>query len=473
MDAIELKHAGVHPRELTIREAAIELAEGRLTAVELLTSCVDRIDELNGVFTAFLHVRSRSDLMEDARASDGRRKKGVSLGPLDGIPIGLKALYNYPGLPTSAGSKILSDWFPQTESSVVTNLREAGAVILGMLNMHEFADGPTNENPHYGSPRNPYGATRIPGGSSGGSAVALATYMCLGATGSDTGGSIRIPAAFCGVVGLKPTFGLVSLDGVVPFSKSLDHAGPMARTAGDALTLLHGMTGTPAPRETAPRAVSNRAIRIGVEQSYFLRSMQPRVRHAFNDAIATLDAAGYEICDVKWPSVAKAGAAELAILFPEAAAVHHRFLKTRLADYGSDVRRSLLSGRLYRAVDYVNAQEVRKQLREDLDRLFEDVDVLATPTAVLEAPERGVSMITTDEGEVEVLEALVRCTAPFNLTGHPALSVPCGLGADGLPVGLQLVGPWYAEELIVDVATTFRNAQDRRGLFLPVARDLR
>lgn len=450
----------MQPRELTIKEAATELTAGRLTATELVISCLDRIDESNGEFNAFLQVRPRQDLLVDARASDQRRRARASLGPLDGIPIGLKALYAYPGLATSAGSKILADWFPVTESAVVTNLRRAGSIIMGMLNMHEFANGPTNENPHFGPPRNPYDATRISGGSCGGSAVALATHMCLGATGSDTGGSIRIPSAFCGTVGLKPTYGLVSLDGVVPFSKSLDHAGPMARTAEDALILLHGMTGGATPVSTGTTTQRRTAIRVGVERDYFLRYMDNDSRLAFEDALANLEKAGYEICEVEWPAVAKAGAAELAILFPEAAAAHHQFLETRLFDYGADVRLSLLSGRLYSAIDYVNAQEVRRKLREGLDRILDEVDIIATPTVFMTAPKRGISRISTDEGEVEVLEALVRCVAPFNLTGHPALSVPCGFGADGLPMSLQLVGPWFAEERLVDVAKSLWAVQN-------------
>ncbi len=449
----------MEPQELTIEAASAKLAQGQLSAVELVSSCLDRIEGLNADLNAFIHLRSRKELLEEAQLADKRRQAGQRLGPLDGIPIGLKANYAYAGLPTTAGSKILAEWRPKKDAVAVANLRRAGAVILGMLNMHEFADGPTNENPHYGRALNPHDMSRMPGGSSGGSAVALATNMCLGATGSDTGGSIRIPSALCGTVGLKPTYGLVSVEGVVPFSRSLDHAGPMARTPHDALLLLRGMTGDGDVAGRPSTAIGERdQIVVGVERDYFGRYLQSGVRRAFDNAIDSLRKIGYQIREIHLDHVPRAGAAELAILFPEAAAVHHHFLNTRIQDYGRDVRLSLLSGRLYRAVDYVNAQELRGNLRSDLDAVFEQATIVATPTTVLEAPTWDTEFIQTDEGEVELLEALIRCTAPFNLTGHPAMSVPCGVGDEGLPVGLQLVGPALSEALLADLATAFLSA---------------
>ncbi|MFH5823088.1 amidase [Georgenia sp. AZ-5] len=444
------------PRELTIAGAAAEIHTGALSSVGLAVSCLDRIDELNGDLNAFIHLRPHDDVLADARRADDRRRKGGTLGPLDGIPVGLKANYACTGLVTSAGSRILGDWRPTRDAAAVTALRRAGAVILGMTNMHEFADGPTNDNPHYGRALNPHDPSRMPGGSSGGSAVALQTHMCLGATGSDDGGSIRIPAAFCGVVGLKPTYGLVSVEGIVPFSHSLDHAGPMARTPGDVLALLRAMTGDEVGGFAAPRP-----RRVAVTcADFFGRHFQPGVRRAFENAVEGLRSIGFEIRDVTLPRMHRAAAAVLTILFSEAAAIHHHYLETRLQEYGPDVRLSLLSGRLYSAVDYVNARETRAKLRQELDLVLEEADILVTPTAVLEPPRWDAPMIRTDEGEVELLEAIIRCTAPFNLTGHPAITVPCGTGDEGLPVGLQIVGPRNSEAMLVHVADTFSAARE-------------
>jgi len=462
----------MEPRELTILQASEYLADGRLSAVELVSSVLDQISRLNKQVNAYITVRPHSELVDEARRSDERRRRGEWRGPLEGIPVGLKDNFETAGLRTTVGSKIFADWVPDRDATVVRQLRDAGAVIVGKLNMHEFADGPTNDNPHFGRALNPWDRTRTPGGSSGGSAVALAADMCLGATGTDTGGSIRTPAAFCGVVGFKPTYGLVSRAGVFPFSWSLDHAGPMARTTRDVAILLRAMAGYdpedpgsvagPSP-DLPPDNADLAGVAIGIDRSYLTALMEDDVRRTFEHAVDLLSKLRARIVEVRIPRLELSLSAEVAILFPEAASVHRRFLDERPMDYGEDVRRSLLSGRLYRADDYVEAQRVRSVLRRDLTAAFEKVDVLAMPTVIIEPPEWGQETFTVQERTLDVLNAFIRCTAPFNLTGHPALSVPCGLTRKNLPVGIQLAGPPFSEGRLLRVGHAFEVARGPLG----------
>ena len=458
-------------RELTIRQANEYLADGKLSAVELVSSVLDQIDRLNKAVNAYITVRSASDLLDEARRTDQRRRRGESRGQLEGIPVALKDNFETAGLRTTVGSKILGDWVPNRDAAVVRKLQDAGAIVVGKLNMHEFANGPTNDNPHFGRTLNPWDPSRTPGGSSGGSAVALATDMCLAATGTDTGGSIRTPAAFCGVVGLKPTYGLVSRAGVFPFSWSLDHAGPMARTTQDVAIVLRAIAGrdpedpgsvsTPSVEYPSDNADAAGMV-IGIETSYLTALMNEDVRHNFDQAIDLLVNLGATIEEVRIPRLEASLPVELAILFPEAASIHRSFLDERPMDYGEDVRRSLLSGRLYRADVYVEAQRVRSVLRRDLAATFERIDILVMPTVIILPPQWGQEIFLVQGRRLDVLNAFIRCTAPFNVTGNPALSIPCGLTVDGLPVGIQAVGPPFSEGKLIRLGRAFEEA---RGIF--------
>jgi aspartyl-tRNA(Asn)/glutamyl-tRNA(Gln) amidotransferase subunit A len=445
----------MHARELSIAEAAAAMDRRELTAVELMNSVLERIEQVNDHARALIHVRPARDLLDEARNRDLERARVRVAGTLHGIPIALKANFQCAGLPTSAGSLILRDWVPDEDAETVAHLRAAGAIVIAMANMHEFADGPTGLNPHFGTPINPRDPARMPGGSSSGSAVALALDMCLGATGTDTGGSIRIPSAFCGVVGMKPTLGLVSTAGVFPFSRTLDHAGPMARTVDDAEILLHAMCGEPARRMQSDAGSGSRpltGLRIGVDEAYFSAVLDPGVHGVFEQAIERLGELGATVQALRLSRVEASLDAEVAILFPEAAVVHERWLDERAGDYAEDVCASLMTGRVYTATDYVRAQATRAAIRAELDAAFESVDVLATPTAILEAPHWGPETVTLGDRRLDMLDAIIRCTAPFNLSGHPAISVPCGLGDGGTPVGLQLVGPSRSESLLIRIA---------------------
>lgn len=459
----------VEPRDLTIQDALAELAAHRLSAVDLLSSVLDRIRALNDSINAYITVRPEGELLAEARESDERRRRAEPRGALEGIPIGLKDIFATAGVRTTAGSKILADWVPDRDASVVTKLRDAGAIIVGKLNMHEFANGPTNDNPHFGRALNPWNPSRTPGGSSGGSGAALAASMCLGATGTDTGGSIRTPAAFCGVVGLKPTYGVISREGVFPFSWSLDHAGPMARTTRDVGTMFSVMAGhdpaDPAsvaaqqPEQPGYERSDITGLVVGVETSYLTSVMEEDVRQSFEHALSALSQAGARIEEVRIPRLEVSLSAEVAVLFPEAASIHRRFLDERPMDYGEDVRRSLLSGRLYRADDYVEAQRVRSVLRHDVDTVFETVHALAMPTVIIEPPEWGRETFFVQGHELDTLNAFIRCTSPFNLTGHPALSVPSGISSQGLPVGMQFVAPAFSEARLLEVGNTYEQAR--------------
>jgi aspartyl-tRNA(Asn)/glutamyl-tRNA(Gln) amidotransferase subunit A len=457
----------MRPRELTIAAASRHLAGGQLSSVELCTSVLDAVDRLNERTRAYITVRDPQRLLEDARRSDARRRRGEARGPLDGIPLGLKDNLETAGLRTTAGSKLLSEWIPDRSASVVRKLDEAGALLVGKLNMHEFADGPTNDNPRFGRPLNPWDGARTCGGSSGGNAVALALDMCLGAIGTDTGGSIRTPAAFCGIAGLKPTYGLVSRTGVVPFSWSLDHVGPMARTAEDVGILLQAIAGydeadpvsCAAPGEPSPTIGSFGGIVIGVETSYLAALMEDGVRQGFSAALDLLETLGARIEHVRLPRLEVSLAVQVAIMFPEGASVHRRILDERPMDLGEDVRRSLISGRLYGAGTYIEAQRVRAVLRRDLAALFDSVDLLAAPTVIMAPPLWGRDSFSVQGRDLDALNAFIRCTAPFNLTGNPALSVACGLTELGLPVGLQLIAPPFADGKLLNLASLFESAR--------------
>lgn len=452
----------MEPRELSLAAAHEAMARGKLATTELVGSVLDQIERYNKVVNAFITVRPRDELMREAKQVDERRSRGHRFGPLGGVPVAVKDNFATDGLRTTAGSRILADWIPDRDAVAVRRLKEAGAILVGKLNLHEFADGPTNDNPHYGRTENPWAIGRTPGGSSGGAGAALAADMCLAALGTDTGGSIRTPAAFCGVVGLKPTYGLVSRAGVVPFSWTLDHAGPMARGVRDIGLLLRVIAGhdpeDPGSAPSTPQdpldGVENGfdGLVVGIETGYFHQVMEPGVRRVLDRATRRIVELGGDIRTVQLPTMRVALPAELAILFPEAASVHRHYLEERLDEYGKDVRLSLLSGRLYRGVDYVNAQRVRVRIRRELAEAFRQVDLLLTPTVILEPPEWGQETFQVEGQQLDPLNGLIRCLAPFNLSGNPAVSIPYGYGDRELPVGVQLVGPYFAEPVLLRAA---------------------
>ena len=441
------------PIAWSIEEAVGLLAAGDASAVELAKSVLGQIEQSEPHIGAFVTRLEPSDILAEAAASDERRRAGDELGPLDGIPIGHKDNVATAGLRTTASSRVLHDWIPDKDAAVVTRLRAAGTVMVGKLKNYEFAFSGIDSQ-HFGRTHNPWNLDRVTGGSSSGSAAALAVGMCLGATGTDTGGSIRIPASFCGVVGLKPTFGLVGRSGVLPTSWSLDHVGPMARTVADVGLLLEGMAGPDtADPGSAQRASwsgrthidSLRSIRLGVESTYFGGGTTSDVGAAFDASLDAFQEFGAEIVEVQTPTATESVDALMAIVFPEATVAHDRYMRDQLGDYGDVLRQTLLSGYVYRAVDYIRAQQVRSMLVAEFSAAFDRVDAMVTPMMPFVAPLYGQEQVQIGGREVPVLEASIKFSVAANLTGHPALTVPFGKGHAGMPVGIQLIGRRFDE----------------------------
>ncbi len=450
--------------QLTIAEAARSFQAGELSPTELTRACLERIEALDPKLNAFVTLLPEAAVAEAAEA-ERRLGRGKRLGPLDGIPFAIKDLYETKGIRTTAGSKILADYVPREDATCVRRLREQGVVLLGKLNMHEWAFGGTNVVSHFGPTHNPWALDRITGGSSGGSGAALAASLCLGSLGSDTGGSIRMPASMCGVVGFKPTFGWVSKHGVVPLSESLDHAGPMTRMVEDIALILQAIAGpdpndltaedVPVPDYVAALSGEVRGLRVGLPDKDVLSGLDKDVEARFQAALQTLESLGASLVEVEVPSLQRADAIWLAIAGPEAAAFHRRNLEERPQDFSEQVRLRLQEGLRMRAVDYLEGLEGQQQLRAEVEEQYARMDVLVTPTTAFTATR------IEDELSASGREIYIhRFTCPFNLTGQPAISLPCGFDSQGLPVGLQIVGRPFDEETVLRVAHAYEQATE-------------
>src|SRR3569833_19240 len=371
------------------------IARREVTPRKATEACLQRIDERDGELNSFLTVCADS-AREEADRLTRELAEGRCRGPLHGVPLALKDLFQTAGVRTTAGSTILRDWVPAQDATVVRRLREAGAVLLGKLNMHEFAFGGTNLNPSRNPSRNPHDPTRMTGGSSGGSGAAVAAGLCYGSLGSDTGGSIRCPAALCGIVGLKPTYGRVPRSGVVPLAWSLDHVGPMARTVTDTALLLEAFSGyasddpatvwRPVPAYLRQVECGVKGLRLGVPREHFWEPMQPEVRAAVQEAIERLRNAGAEVRELSLPFLESARSAQALIIVSDAAAYHEERLRQQFNEYGADVRLRVLQGLAVRSADYLRAQQVRRQVVSDLLENLAGVDALLTPTVGIVAP---------------------------------------------------------------------------------------
>jgi aspartyl-tRNA(Asn)/glutamyl-tRNA(Gln) amidotransferase subunit A len=434
----------------TIESAADHLRRGDVTAEGLLEESLAAIDAHGARTNAFIVVDA-AGARAAARAADAERARGVDRGPLHGIPISIKDLIDVAGFPTTAASKVRADHTATEDAPIIRMLRGHGAVLIGKTNLHEFALGTTSEDSAYGPVRNPLDVARSPGGSSGGSAAAVATGMGIASIGSDTGGSIRIPAAACGIVGLKPSYGEISVNGVVPLSKSLDHVGPITRSVMDAAILWGALSDRP---PALLSAIDTRAITLGVLGDYFTELLDDQVRSAFDLAIEALRDAGVRI---ETRAIANASAimqTYVDISLPEAAHWHAPTLESRAGDYHPNVRARLDVGRKSTAVDYLRSQDARVLYRRAVTLALENCDALALPTLPIVAPPIGG--VTADipgnvgDSALTVRAAMLRLTQLFNLTGHPAISIP--VASPGLPVGMQLVGGRDRTEALLRVA---------------------
>ena len=418
------------------------------TATATVERCLERIAGGNESLNAFITVLSDA-AREQARGADWEIAAGHDRGPLHGVPISLKDLIDLRGTPTTAASRVRDGHVAARDATVATRLREAGAIFIGKTNLHEFAFGTTNEDSAYGAARHPLDPARSPGGSSGGSAASVLAGMAWASVGTDTGGSVRIPSAACGLVGLKPALGEIPTDGVVPLSTTLDHVGPLCRSVADA-RILHDVLRGGAPVAERPRQA--RDIRLGIPQGYFLSLLDPEVAAGFEAACARLRAAGVTVDEVSIPHAEDIAPVYLHIVLAEAAAYHAATLDGRPGDYTPNVRMRLEMGRYVLAEDYLRAMRGRDVLRREVDATLGTRDGLLLPTLAVPATTLGVDTVRVGDSDQPVRNITLRLTQLFNLTGHPAITMPCGTTTGNLPIGAQIAGHLDRTADLLDVA---------------------
>ncbi len=463
----------------TARKIAEAVRRREMTAVAVAQSTLDRIGRLNETLRAFITV-TRDEAMAAAEAVD----KQVAAGRggalrLAGVPMAIKDSFWTRGVRTTGGTKILADFVPAEDATAVARLRAAGCVLVGKTAMHEMAYGFTSRNPHHGDCHNPWDVSRIPGGSSGGNAAALATALAFAAIGGDTGGSNRQPAALCGIVGVKVTYGRVSRHGGIPLSWSMDTVGPMARTVGDAAAILNVIAGSDPKdpttrRDTVPDYLAGldgglAGIRIGIPHDHFMAMMEPEVGSAIQDALGVLKRRGATFVDVRFPPIDPVVGAHRAIIFAEAAAAHEELVRTRAADFSDEVRPLLESGLFLTATQYLGAQQARKKTIAAYREIWKTFDVLVTPSSPIAAPPIGATTARLGGKDIPLVRAFLDLTLPFNLTGQPAISVPCGFTNAGLPIGLQFVGRPFDEATLFRAAAVYEAATDWHLRTPPIA----
>jgi len=444
----------------TLLAASRAIQAKQISPLELTQICLQRIEAINPQINAFITLTAENALAE-ARAATEEIARGNFRGALHGIPLAIKDLFDERGVATTAGSPLLKDNIATEDAFVVKQLRETGAIFLGKLNMHEWALGVTGVNPHFGTCRNPWNTDYITGGSSSGSGAALAAGLCYGALGSDTGGSIRIPSSLCGIVGLKPTYGRVSVRGVIPLAWSLDHAGPMARCVDDVAALFKVIdvldVSDPYSTRTSNFQPPTSNFRIGIPDDYFFNDLHPATEAAYRAAIKTLSEIGFELRDVALPGFEQSEKASSKILLAEAAAYHLDHIEQHADQIGEDVLTRFKWGLEVTGVEYALARRTQVEWRHKIEQLFESIDALVLPATPFPATR-------IDESDPVALSRgnLTRFTRMFNLTGHPAIVLPCGQTSDGLPIGLQFVGGRWQEDKIIQAARIY---EETRGEF--------
>ncbi len=456
----------------SIEEIGKLFRKRKLSPVELTTLMLARIERLNPKLNAYITVTAELALAQAKKAelelsAPPGRKGHRERGPLHGIPISLKDNIYTKGIRTTAGAKILKDFIPEHDAQVVVQLKEAGAIVLGKTNMHEFAYGVTSNNPHYGPVRNPWEPARIPGGSSGGSAAAVAAGLCYGSIGTDTGGSIRIPASLCGITGLKPTWGRISCEGTVPLSPLLDCTGPLARTVRDVAILTGAIYSRVGREPDMARPASLRAnprkICLGIPRQLFFDALSAHVRKAFDSALRDLCKAGITTTDVSIPLLDETEDAGNQIAWVEAILFHSQqgYFPARASDYGEDVRARVEMGAKVSALDYLRALEIQKQFTSQLHIALAEsgADALVYPSTAIEAPLINQESSRIGNHDYPTRAILLRHNRPANLAGVPAISLPCGFTPSGLPAGLQVMGAVSSEPILLRIAKIFERVR--------------
>jgi aspartyl-tRNA(Asn)/glutamyl-tRNA(Gln) amidotransferase subunit A len=463
--------------KLTIAHAAAAFRSGDLSPVELTEAYLARIEALDPMLNSYVTVTAEA-ARAAARQAETELARGHDRGPLHGIPLAYKDLVHTSGVRTTSAARICAERVPDADARVVEALTDAGAVSLGKLNMLEFAYGVVH--PDFGPALNPWNLDRSSGGSSSGSGVAVAAGLCLAALGTDTGGSIRNPAAWCGVVGHKPTYGLVSRSGVDPLSWTLDHVGPMTRTVDDAALLLEVLAGydsrdpgsAPGARFSAADLdqVDVSTLRVAVPRELLHEGVDAEVRGPVEKAIQSLAGVVRSVEEISIPNVEDMLAAQLVIMFSEASTIHQPWLRTRATDYAPLTRDRLEAGSVLLAAHYLSAQRVRRSIIDQFTALHQQVDLLVLPSVPVAAMALGDANLRIEGAAVDVFHGLIRVTGPFNVTGAPAVSVPCGWTPDGLPVGLQLAGRPFEDDVVLAAARAYERGNTAELRFPNAAR---
>jgi aspartyl-tRNA(Asn)/glutamyl-tRNA(Gln) amidotransferase subunit A len=457
---------------LDLENLSQQIQAKKLSPVEVVQALLQRIEQLNPTLNAVITI-CEGEALEAAKQAEEEIIKGNYKGALHGIPIGLKDLIYTKGIRTSMGSEIYKDFVPETDATVVQKLKDAGAIILGKLNTHEFAYGPTGDISYFGAVRNPYNTTRITGGSSSGSGASVAAGLVFGALGSDTGGSIRIPSSACGIVGMKPTFGRVSKHGVYPLAYTLDHIGPMTRTVKDNALLLNALAGfdpqddysVQRDPEDFARLIgeSIKGKVIGIPTNFYYDHLQPEVRSLVENSFEIFRELGAKIEHVEIRDLDQISLAQLKTIQSEAYAIHQEHVNDCPEKFHPQVLERIKASFNARGYEYVEAQQVRRRILQSFTEVFQRVDVLVTPTLPILPTKIGEREVEI-EGKTEPVSAsLLRLTGPTNTTGLPSLSVPCGYSSEGLPVGIQLIGPSFGEALLYQFGSAFERAAEFKG----------
>ena len=441
----------VDPAFATIGDLANRLRHKEFSAADLVNCYADRIASVNEATRAFISVD-----IERARAIAESLSIDPTDSPLKGIPYACKDLFDVKGMVTTGGSRVLADNIAEHDADAVARLHEAGMICLGKNNLHEFAYGATGENELYGTAPNPYDATRLAGGSSSGSAAAIGHGLCTASLGTDTGGSVRAPAALCGLVGFKPTFGRISTKGVIPFSWSLDHVGTLTRSAADTALLFNALVDSTAA--SLPKNI--KGLRVGIPDKFFYERADHEILDCIEGFKQFINKAGAELKSVTLPSMEHSRTVALTIQMPEALSYHNRYLEQYGDLYSRDFRAGLALGQCLLAEQYVRARRFIESYRQDMEHVFKDVDVLLTLATPVIAPSIGSVQVSVDGQSEPAGNAVTRYTTFFNMTGHPALVLPCGMHSEGLPIAAQLIGKHNADEQLIATAAWIESAFD-------------
>jgi aspartyl-tRNA(Asn)/glutamyl-tRNA(Gln) amidotransferase subunit A len=467
----------------SLKQLSEKIKEGDVSPVDLVGACLDKIKILNPILNAFITIIEEEELYKQAQIAEKEIKQGNYLSPLHGIPFSIKDIFYTKGIRCTAGSKILSNNIPSIDSTAVKRMKKAGGILIGTNNLNEFASGITGINPFYGSSKNPWDISKISGGSSGGSAVAVATGMVPISLATDTGGSIRVPSSLCGVVGLKPTYGRISKYNVFPLSPSLDHVGCITRSTWDVAAVMEYIAGwDPLDKTTEDKEVPTytkiiekstlKGIRIGVPREYFFNHLCPEVQDLFYDFIETLRSnESIIVFDLDLHNNKKYYRSWRDIRLAEASEIHLKWLNTGAVEgYSNEVRNMLIQGRRISAVDYIHALKAIKEIKKEfLSILDRKIDAIITPTTIIPATRFDKKTVSIGKNTLETRQALLQNTIVFNSTGLPAISIPIGLTKDNMPVGAQIIGPPFNEDMILSIAYSYECMNNRWiNSYLPV-----